>query len=77
MVKLERSSPEGMTAEKIIDRYDGCDGMDAIFARRIPNLVDGGYIHWQGDKMKLTRKGRFAVLLALFFKKLLNVGEGG
>lgn len=77
MIKIERSMPGGMTGRQLRARYAGAEGMDVAFARRIANLLRGGYVTRAGGSLTLTDKGRAAGSIARFFKKCLNVGEGG
>jgi len=77
MVKLDGAMPHGMTADRLIQHYQRKGGQDAVFERRIANLVLGGYIERQGENIRLTLKGTIVALVARFFKKFLNVGKGG
>lgn len=77
MVELERAGEEGLSREELIDYFRGESGMDRIFGRRLPNLVEGRYIVVRDGKMVLTGKGRAVAALTAFLKNLLSAGEGG
>lgn len=77
LIRVSRFMPDGTTVEDLVETYRGCGGMDNIFARRIPKLIQGGYIRQDGGYLRLTSKGRAFGFTVLAIRKLLNVREGG
>lgn len=77
MVELEHSGGLGLSTDTIIACFESEGGGDKIFGRRMPNLLRGGYIVMNGDRVRLTRKGRGIAAVTLFLKKLICAGEGG
>ena len=77
LVRLERSLPRERTVAQLERTYLTADGTDQIFARRLPNLIGGGYLRHHADSVELSLKGRIIAVATLWCKKLLNAGEGG
>jgi hypothetical protein len=65
------------TREHLVRSYEGDDGLDRILARRLPNLVRGGWIEMRGTTLRLTSKGRLIAIGTLAAFKMFSLGMGG
>ena len=65
------------TRERLIRSYEGADGLDRILARRLPNLVRGGWIEMRNTTLRLTPKGRIIAIGTLAAFKTFSLGMGG
>lgn len=65
------------TRERLIRSYEGGDGLDRILARRLPNLVRGGWIETRDTTLRLTPKGRFIAIGTLAAFTMFSLGMGG
>jgi hypothetical protein len=63
--------------ERLIRSYEGDGAIDRIMARRIPNLVRGGWLDVNGDTLQLRPKGRLMALGTLVSFKVFSLGMGG
>jgi hypothetical protein len=63
--------------ERLIRSYEGDGDVDRILARRIPNLVRGGWLDARGDTLQLRPKGRLMALGTLLSFKVFSLGMGG
>lgn len=63
--------------ERLIRSYEGDGELDRILARRVPNLVRGGWVHATGDTLQLRPKGRLMALGTLVSFKVFSLGMGG
>jgi hypothetical protein len=63
--------------ERLIRSYEGDGGLDRIMARRLPNLVAGGWIRTAGDTLELRPKGRLMALGTRWSFKVFSLGMGG
>ncbi len=63
--------------ELLIRSYVGEDGVDRILARRLPNLVRGGWVDLQDRSLRLRPKGRVIARGTLAAFKLFSLGMGG
>ena len=63
--------------ERLIRSYEGDGEIDRIMARRLPNLVRGGWLDAQGDTLRLRPKGRLLALGTLLSFKVFSLGMGG
>ena len=77
MVELEKAGDTGLSMEELTAYFRGEAGADKIFGRRIPNLLQGGYIVKRDEIISLTRRGRNVARITLFLKRLVCAGEGG
>ena len=65
-------------ADRLIRSYEGdVPGTDRIMARRLPNLMAGGYITVTGDSLELRPKGRLIAMGTLVAFKAFSLGMGG
>jgi hypothetical protein len=63
--------------ERLIRSNEGDGEIDRIMARRLPNLVRGGWVHARGDTLQLRPKGRLMALGTLLSFKVFSLGMGG
>ncbi|HYN08539.1 MAG TPA: hypothetical protein VES67_14245 [Vicinamibacterales bacterium] len=63
--------------ERLIRSYEGDGEVDRILARRVPNLVRGGWVDARGDTLQLRPKGRLMALGTLLSFKVFSLGTGG
>lgn len=63
--------------ERLIRSYEGEDGLDRILARRLPNLVRGGWIDMRERTLRLRPKGRAIAVGTLAAFKVFSLGMGG
>lgn len=80
MHELLRAENRGLSTEELLQRYRlSNEGIDKIFAWRIPRLEETGYIvrNSQTGIFEVTRKGRVVAWGTMICKRLLNLGAGG
>jgi hypothetical protein len=65
------------TREQLVRSYEGENGVDRILARRLPNLVRGGWIAMSDATLRLTPKGRCIAIGTLASFKMFSLGMGG
>ena len=63
--------------ERLIRAYEGDGELDRILARRVPNLVRGGWVESRGNTLHLRPKGRLMALGTLASFKVFSLGMGG
>jgi hypothetical protein len=63
--------------ERLIKSYEGDGEMDRILARRVPNLVRGGWVATDGQWLTLRPKGRLMAIGTLVSFKVFSLGMGG
>lgn len=64
--------------ERLIRSYEGeGEAVDRILARRLPNLVRGGWVEHRGDMLRLRPKGLLIAVGTLASFKLFSLGMGG
>ena len=63
--------------EALIRSYAGDGVLDRILARRLPNLVRGGWVESSNQKLTLRPKGRVLALGTLAAFKVFSLGMGG
>ncbi len=63
--------------DRLVRAYEGEGELDRMMARRMPNLVRGGYIELADRTLRLRRKGRIIALGTLASFKLFSLGMGG
>jgi len=63
--------------EALVKSYAGDGVVDRILARRLPNLVRGGWVESQGQTLRLRPKGRVLALGTLACFKVFSLGMGG
>jgi hypothetical protein len=63
--------------ERLIRSYEGDDDVDRILARRLPNLVRGGWVDRRDRTLRLRPKGLVMALGTLASFKVFSLGMGG
>ncbi len=63
--------------ERLIRSYEGDGEVDRILARRLPNLVRGGWVDRRGNMLRLRLKGRVMAVGTLASFKVFSLGMGG
>jgi hypothetical protein len=63
--------------EALVRSYAGDGVVDRILARRLPNLVRGGWVESRGQTLRLRPKGRLMALGTLAAFKVFSLGMGG
>jgi hypothetical protein len=66
--------------ERLIRSYEASDtaqGVDRMLARRLPNLVRGGWVEWEAPVLRLRPKGRLLARGTLAAFKVFSLGMGG
>ena len=63
--------------ERLIRSYEGDGEVDRILARRLPNLVRGGWIDWRDRTLRLRPKGVLMAVGTLASFKVFSLGMGG
>jgi hypothetical protein len=71
------NEPALSSRERLIKSYEGDAGVDRILARRLPNLVRGGWIDLDGRTLRLRPKGAVLAVGTLASFKLFSLGMGG
>lgn len=71
------AEPNLRDRERLIRSYEGDGSVDRIFARRLPNLVRGGWLEDEGPMLRLRPKGRLVALGTLASFKVFSLGMGG
>jgi hypothetical protein len=64
-------------AGTLVRSYERTGGLDRIMARRLPNLVSGGYVSLENGTLRLRRKGRVIAVGTLLAFKVFSLGMGG
>lgn len=63
--------------DALVRAYEGDAPVDRILARRLPNLVAGGYLSFDDGVLALKPKGRFMAARTLTALRILSLGAGG
>ncbi len=63
--------------ERLIRSYEGEGDLDRMMARRLPNLVRGGWVSVDGRTLRLQPKGRLVALGTWVSFKVFSLGMGG
>jgi hypothetical protein len=71
------NEPALCSRDRLIKSYEGDAGVDRILARRLPNLVRGGWIDLDGRTLRLRPKGAVLAAGTLASFKLFSLGMGG
>jgi hypothetical protein len=65
------------TEQCLLRSYEGDGDLDRIMARRLPNLVHGGWVQLHEGMLRLTPKGRVIAWGTLAAFKFFSLGMGG
>jgi hypothetical protein len=71
------NDPSLLNRERLIGSYVGDGPVDRILARRLPNLVRGGWLESRDQILRLRPKGRLMALGTLAAFKIFSLGMGG
>ena len=63
--------------ERLVRAYEGDGEVDRMMARRLPNMVGGGWLTRQNECLMLTGKGRLIAFGTLVSYKVFSLGMGG
>ena len=63
--------------DRLIGLYDQDGELNRILARRIPNLIAGGYLELRESVLRLRPKGRLIAVGTLCSFKFFSLGMGG
>ncbi|HJZ70858.1 MAG TPA: hypothetical protein VKE51_03910 [Vicinamibacterales bacterium] len=63
--------------DRLIRSYEGDGELDRILARRLPNLVRGGWVDRRGGTLRLRPKGFVMAAGTLASFKVFSLGMGG
>jgi hypothetical protein len=71
------NEPALRDGERLVRSYEGDGELDRILARRLPNLIRGGFVSRQDRTLRLCSKGALLALGTLASFKLFSLGMGG
>ena len=63
--------------ERLVRSYEGDGEIDRMMARRLPNMIGGGWLGRHDDRLTLSPKGRMIALGTLASYKVFSLGSGG
>jgi hypothetical protein len=72
MVELRARGGRGISAEEALAMHGREEPVNLIFQRRLPKLVQGGYVREEGDGYRLLPRGGRIAALGAFLKRLIN-----
>jgi hypothetical protein len=76
MVALRRRGREGMTRAEALAIQGSDQPINLIFQRRIPKLVQGGYVREEAGGYRILAPGERVATLGSFLKRLINARVG-
>ncbi len=76
MVALRRRRGEGLTRSDALAIQGGDEPVNLIFLRRLPKLLDGGYVAEEAGAYRLLPRGGRIATLGSFLKRLINASVG-
>jgi len=71
------TDPELRHLDRLIGTYEGEGDVDRMMARRLPNLVAGEYVAFDGRTMTLRPKGRMIAAGTRVAYRVFSLGMGG
>lgn len=77
IVHLFLQKQQGLSVKELCELSGSHRGIDDVFAWRLPNLLQDGYLSSEGDRFYLTKKGRSLAKFSLLLKKLFTMDVGG
>ena len=63
--------------EQLVRSYEGDGEVDRMMARRLPNMIGGGWLTRNGNELTLTPKGRVIAIGTIASYKVFSLGSGG
>jgi hypothetical protein len=76
MVALRLRGPEGMTGAEALAIHGSGEPVNLIFQRRLPKLLQGGYVEEEAGTYRLLARGGRVAALGSFLKRLINAQVG-
>lgn len=76
MVALRRRGREGMTRSEALAIHGSGEPVNLIFRRRLPKLLQGGYVSEEAGAYRLLARGGRVAALGSFLKRLINAQVG-
>ncbi|MEX2224546.1 MAG: hypothetical protein WEG40_22405 [Candidatus Rokuibacteriota bacterium] len=76
MVALRLKSREGMTRVEALAIQGSDQPVNLIFQRRLPKLLQGGYVREEAGGYRLLARGGRVAALGSFLKRLINAQVG-
>lgn len=76
LVALRRRGRQGMSCAEALAIHGSEQPVNAIFRRRLPKLLRGGYVQEEAGAYRLLRRGRRVAAFGSFLKKLINAQVG-
>ena len=76
MVALRRRGREGMTGREVLAIQGSGEPVSLIFQRRLPKLLQGGYVEKEAEAYRLLARGGRVAALGSFLKRLINAQVG-
>ena len=76
MVALRLRGREGMTAPEALAIHGSEQPVNLIFQRRLPKLLQGGYVREDAGGYRLLARGGRVAALGSFLKRLINAQVG-
>ncbi len=77
MVALRARGREGMSRAEALAIHGGGQPVDLIFQRRLPKLIQGGYVGEDGGAYRLLARGGRVASFGSLLKRLINTPVGG
>lgn len=72
MVALRRRRGEGLTRSDALAIHGGDEPVNLIFLRRLPKLLEGGYVGEEAGAYRLLARGGRVAAFGSFLKRLIN-----
>jgi hypothetical protein len=76
MVALRRRRGEGLTRSDALAIHGGDEPVNLIFLRRLPKLLEGGYVREEAGAYRLLARGGRVAAFGSFLKRLINANVG-
>ena len=72
MVELRTRGERGISEKEVLALHSREQPVNLIFQRRLPKLVQGGYVREEGGAYRLLPRGGRIAMLGIFLKRLIN-----
>ena len=76
LVALRSRGRQGMSRAEALAIHGSEQPVNVIFQRRLPKLLQGGYVREEAGAYRLLRRGGRVAALGAFLKKLINAQVG-
>ena len=73
LIEIERAPGQALTPEEVAAIYS----LDRVVARRLDEMVDIGSVIKEGDRYRMTARGRRQAQRFAFLKSFFRLGPGG